>query len=107
MSSVHGGTGNFSIRFYEALCNGRIPVLHDTDTLLPLDRLINWKKLCVFTKTIEELPEAIVQFHRTRDLVRVQAKCTQVYQTYFSPERIGYFLWLQTLGFWRLLPKFF
>lgn len=38
---VRGG-GNFSKRFYETLAMGRIPVLVDTDCLLPFEPELNW-----------------------------------------------------------------
>lgn len=38
---IRGG-GNFSYRFYEALSFGRIPVLIDTDIVLPFQNIINW-----------------------------------------------------------------
>ena len=38
------GAGNFSYRFYEALSFGRIPILIDTDTLLPLQTKIEWSE---------------------------------------------------------------
>ena len=44
------GNGNFSVRFYEALAIGRIPVLFDTDCILPLDDQIDWKKHCIIVK---------------------------------------------------------
>lgn len=42
------GYGNFSIRFYETLMMGRIPILLDTDCLLPFPELINWKNHTIF-----------------------------------------------------------
>lgn len=39
------GYENFSFRFYETLAYGRIPVLIDTDTVLPPN--VNWDELCV------------------------------------------------------------
>jgi len=38
------GAGNFSYRFYEALSFGRIPILIDTDTILPLQTKIEWNE---------------------------------------------------------------
>jgi hypothetical protein len=38
------GGGNFSVRLYETLMLGRIPVLINTDCILPLASDINWKK---------------------------------------------------------------
>ena len=37
------GTGNFSIRLYETLMMGRIPIFINTDCLLPFNNYINWK----------------------------------------------------------------
>ena len=41
------GNGNFSVRFYETLALGRIPVLIDTDCVLPLSNEIDWNKHCI------------------------------------------------------------
>lgn len=59
------GGGNFSVRFYETLAVGRIPVLLNTDCLLPLDNLINWQEHCVFLDESEyrSLGNKIVKFH--------------------------------------------
>ncbi|WAC01956.1 exostosin family protein [Lacinutrix neustonica] len=59
------GVGNFSVRFYETLAMGRIPVLLNTDCKLPLDSEIDWKNHCVIIKEAEvkTMPEKIVAFH--------------------------------------------
>lgn len=59
------GGGNFSVRFYEALAVGRIPVLLDTDCLLPLESDINWQKHCVIVNESKyrNLPNIISDFH--------------------------------------------
>ena len=44
------GNGNFSVRFYETLALGRIPILFDTDCVLPLSNEIDWKKHCLIIK---------------------------------------------------------
>lgn len=41
------GDGNFSIRFYEALALGRIPVLVDTESILPLEDEIPYNEYIV------------------------------------------------------------
>jgi len=41
------GDGNFSLRFYETLAAGRIPVLIDTDCALPLEGEINYDEVMV------------------------------------------------------------
>ncbi len=56
------GNGNFSVRFYEALAMGRIPVLVDTDVRLPLESLIRWERHCVRV-TAKNLIEELLDFH--------------------------------------------
>ncbi len=56
------GSGNFSVRFYETLMMGRIPILIDTDVRLPFQEEINWEKHCVLA-TAENYLEKIVYFH--------------------------------------------
>lgn len=41
------GDGNFSLRFYETLSAGRIPILIDTDCVLPLEGEINYDEVMV------------------------------------------------------------
>jgi hypothetical protein len=38
------GAGNWSYRFFEALSAGRIPVMIDTDCMLPLENEIDWSR---------------------------------------------------------------
>ena len=46
------GNGNFSVRFYETLALGRIPILIDTDCVLPLNSEIDWHKHCIVVRNI-------------------------------------------------------
>ncbi len=41
------GNGNYSIRFFEALALGRIPILIDVDQELPMEDLINYEKFII------------------------------------------------------------
>jgi len=41
------GDGNYSIRFFEALSLGRIPILIDTDIVLPLEKSIDYSKFVI------------------------------------------------------------
>lgn len=77
------GTGNFSIRFYETLYYGRIPVLINTDVELPFNNKINWNEVCIIGDNIEELPNKIYIFWKNNDIIEIQKKCKQLYQTYF------------------------
>lgn len=76
------GSGNFSFRFYEALCFGRIPILIDTDTVLPFSNIIDWNKHIIFIKQdeIKNLPELLEQDKRCMHENR------KLWEEYFSIE---------------------
>lgn len=56
------GGGNFSVRLYETIAMGRIPVIVDTDMRLPLNKSIDWSAHCAFV-TKKNLAENLVNFH--------------------------------------------
>ncbi|MGJ8684506.1 MAG: exostosin domain-containing protein [Nonlabens sp.] len=59
------GAGNFSVRFYESLALGRIPVLIDTDVVLPLEDLIDWDQHICRVLPHENLEEKLWNFHKS------------------------------------------
>ncbi|MBL7853051.1 MAG: exostosin family protein [Cyclobacteriaceae bacterium] len=71
---VRGG-GNFSVRLYETLMMGRIPVFVNTDCLLPFDQWVDWKKHVVWVEWHERgmLAEKVLAFHRTLDPYQFQS----------------------------------
>lgn len=62
------GVGNFSVRFYETLAMGRIPILLNTDCRLPLEETIDWKQHCIIIEEneAEKMPEIILEFHNSK-----------------------------------------
>ena len=62
---VRGG-GNFSVRFYETLAVGRIPIFVNTDCVLPFPDDIDWKQHVVWVEKdeIKDIPEMVMSFHR-------------------------------------------
>lgn len=58
------GVGNFSVRFYETIAMGRIPVLLDTDCRLPLMDVIDWENHIVYIKPPLHV-ESLVNFHES------------------------------------------
>lgn len=62
---VRGG-GNFSVRFYETLALGRIPVFINTDCSLPFDDTIDYRQYCIWVEEdqIPQIGEMIVAFHQ-------------------------------------------
>lgn len=59
------GAGNFSVRLYETLAMGRIPVFINTNCLLPLAKDIEWKKHVVWVEfnELHKLEDKILSFH--------------------------------------------
>jgi len=59
------GADNYSWRFYEALSLGKIPILIDTDCMLPLEDEISWDQFIVRVPStrLEELPDQLWEWH--------------------------------------------
>ena len=70
---VRGG-GNFSVRIYETLAMGRIPIFVNTDCLLPLSIDDEWKKhvFWIEKNEIEYLPQKLIEFHSKFDAENFQ-----------------------------------
>lgn len=88
------GVGNFSYRFYEALCSGRIPLFVDTDCLLPHDRWINWKEYCVWVDgaDVAQVAERLANFHSALSpaaFEEIQRACRRLWLEWLSP--MGFF----------------
>jgi hypothetical protein len=81
------GKGNFSMRFYQTLSAGRIPILLNTDMELPFMDEIDWNKIIVFADTEHALVEKTWIFWNTRNISDAQTKCKEIYETYFSGTR--------------------
>ena len=89
--AVRGG-GNFSVRLYEALSCGRIPVFVDTDSLLPLEDEIDWSALCVRVDESElpELGARVAARHEElgpEGFAERQRECRRIYERHLTSER--------------------
>jgi len=83
------GMGNFSVRFYETLAMGRIPVLIDTDCRLPFSESINWDEHCLIIekKDVKNMSSKLLQFHQsfTEDnFNKIQVSNRLLWETYFT-----------------------
>ncbi|PKQ46740.1 exostosin domain-containing protein [Confluentibacter flavum] len=69
------GRGNFSTRFYETMAMGRIPIFVNTDCLLPLEEVINWKEHLVWVDYNERhlIAEKVAEFHKKHNEVSMNA----------------------------------
>ena len=90
---IRGG-GNFSKRLYETLCCGRIPIFVDTDSVLPYDFAVDWKRYCVWVDKSEVpfIAEKVADFHASlsaEDFEDLQIQCRQLWQDRLSKQ--GFF----------------
>ena len=85
------GGGNFSYRIYETMMCGRIPLLINTDCVLPYDFLINWEKFfpIINENEIAKLPQKLLEFHngfKNPDAFEEQQKLIRkLWEDYISP----------------------
>ena len=94
---VRGG-GNFSKRFYEALCCGRVPLLIDTDSVLPFESTVEWKNYClrVDVGDLESIGERLADFHASIDpttFVERQHACRELWLERLSTATYWAMLW--------------
>ena len=85
------GKGNHSVRFYEILSAGRIPLFFNTRCVLPLENEIDWHDLVAWVEE-SELPvigDRVLRFHESLDpeaFEERQRRIRQVWQTRLMPE---------------------
>lgn len=85
------GGGNFSVRFYETLSLGRIPIFVDTDCVLPFDDEIDYRKHFIWVEEneIPSIDKKILNFHSTlspSEFQQLQVECRNLWIRYFSWE---------------------
>lgn len=88
------GSGNFSLRIYETLCMGRIPILINTDSCFPYDFEENWKEYCIWVeeKDLKFLPQKVFDFHNSlseKSYENLQYRCRNFWEQRLSPQ--GFF----------------
>jgi hypothetical protein len=83
------GHGNFSLRFYETLAAGRIPLFINTGCVLPYEPFVNWKEYMVWVEH-HEIPHAgekLLEFHHrlsADDFVDLQRECRRLFDEWVS-----------------------
>lgn len=88
------GFGMSSVRFFETMAFGRIPVLISDETKLPLDHIINYDDFVLRIKEseLESIPDKINEFKVRKDLVQSSLLARKIWETWFSPENFYNFL---------------
>lgn len=85
------GTANYSIRFYEALSLGRIPIFIDTDCALPFDDTIDWRSYCIWidASDLSHMGQRILDYHASitsSQFEELQVACRQLWVERLSRE---------------------
>lgn len=85
---VRGG-GNFSVRIFETLAMGRIPIFINTDSILPYDNIIDWKKYCIWIEKnqIQKIGDIVIDFHNSltnSDFHEMQLTCRMLWEKHLS-----------------------
>jgi hypothetical protein len=88
------GFGNYSFRFYETMSVGRMPLLVDTDCVLPYDFLHDYDDLCVRVPydRLRRIADDLVDFHgrlSDEDFRDLQRRVRRFWLDWLSPS--GFF----------------
>ena len=89
------GAANYSLRFYETLCLGRIPLFINTDCKLPYNDQINWKEICIWIEENDfaHFEERIIDEHNSMSesqFVERQNYCREIWVKFLSKEGFNY-----------------
>jgi len=83
------GGGNFSYRIYETLMTGRIPILIDTDCVLPYDFIVYWGEEfpIIRDSDINSLGKRVIDFHNSvkNDFEEHQSRMRKLWEEWISP----------------------
>ena len=85
------GDGNFSVRFFESLSLGRVPLLVDTDCPLPLEDELDYTEfiLKVSYKDMRKLPDIVTNYYVSltpEQYAEKQKKCREAFEKYLKIE---------------------
>lgn len=84
------GKGNHSVRLYEVLAAGRIPLFLNTRCVLPFEKEIDWRQLMVWVEDHDrpQIGDALVRFHEqiTDEAFRDrQRQCRELWEQRLRP----------------------
>lgn len=94
---IRGG-GNFSFRLAETFMMGRIPILIDTDCILPFRGFIPYEKNTVYvtkenSKNFTDIDSVIQEyhnFHTMEELIEIQKENVKIWYNYFTVDNAFY-----------------
>ena len=85
------GAGNYSIRLYETLAAGRIPIILNTALVLPLSNQIDWRSLGVWVESdqLANIDQVVADFHASMTPVELRERQREIRDTwlrYLAPQ---------------------
>lgn len=86
------GINNASIRLFEAFMMGRIPVIINSDMILPFEDQIDYRKNTVFITDFRDIDSQIREYHDSHteeELIEIQKQNRQIWLDYFRVD--GFF----------------
>lgn len=103
------GDGNVSVRFYEALSLGRIPLFVDTACVLPAEDILDYREFCVFVdwRDIDRAGDILADFHAKlspEQFETMQYKARAAFASYLRPDAFSAQLARQLRGFIKKAP---
>ena len=83
------GSGNYSIRLFETLAAGRIPVMIDSNQHLPFEDLVPWKEIGVWVpfEKFEQIGDYIFEFHENNGdhgFLTTTSRASQIFEKFLS-----------------------
>lgn len=87
------GRGNFSVRFYETLMRGRIPIQINSSSIFPYVDEIDYSEIGIFIEEEDlekiDLEKLIQDYYYSKshdELLRIQKNNRRIYEEYFHPD---------------------
>ena len=79
------GAGNFAMRFWQVLSAGRIPIMADSDIVLPLEGSIDWPACVVLEPSAAAVAARVLAIWAAGKAVEErQRRCADIHERFFS-----------------------
>jgi hypothetical protein len=87
------GRGNFSVRFYETLMRGRIPIQINSSSIFPYEDEIDYSEIGIFIEEEDlakiDLEKLVKKYYYSKsvdELLQIQKNNRRIYEEYFHPD---------------------
>jgi hypothetical protein len=87
------GRGNFSVRFYETLMRGRIPIQINSSSIFPYEDEIDYSDMGIFIEEEDldkvDLEKLVKDYYNSKtadELLQIQKNNRRIYEEYFHPD---------------------